>query len=1064
MRTLACLVALMTLSTVIAVPGPPTANASEPVTVEVRVSSGADDVEESDTGSMYVTSSDLELVYGGSRGNQVVGIRFNGIAIPQGARIDGAYVQFQTDETSSDPTNLIIRAEASDDAAPFGSDDWNVSSRSTTSNSVEWVPPAWESAGEAGADQRTPPLVPLIQEIVDRPGWASGNSMVLIIEGSGERVAEAYDGDQTGAPLLHIEYSSGVSVEAVDDTATEGASPADPGVFRLSRPEPFDEALTVDYSVGGTATGGSDYVGLSGSAEIPFGEGFVDVVVDPLDDAEIEGSETVVLTVLDGAGYTAGSPDTATVTILDDETPTISIASTDDLAIEGADPANDAVFTFTRTGPTDQALVVEYATGGDATSGSDYPMLSGSVEIPSGSSSAPVVVSPLDDIYSEPSETVTMSVLSGTGYAVGEPSSASATIIDNDPIEDVRIDSSFDDAEEGSDGSVNLTSSDLELVHDMTDGDQTVGLRFVVNASQGATITSAWIQFQANEVDTDTADLVIEGEAIDDAPAFADVSFGISSRTRTTQSVTWSPPAWPTKREVGPDQQTPDISPIIQEIVDRPGWVAGNAVAMIITGTGRRVADAFDGDPGAAPVLHIEYSGTGTPTNSPPQVQVSADSVVYPDTADLDGTVTDDMLPDPPGSVTVTWSMVSGPGTVTFGDPTAVDTTASFSEPGIYELRLNAYDGELSSSDTVLLSAVDPNTEPPSRIKAVAFGDYGVGCCGEAHVANMVETLSPDVIITTGDNRYVNDMDYAVGQFYAGYIGNYQGSYGSGSAINRFFPSPGNHDYSEVGGIDVYLDYFSLPGGAIETTGTSGNERYYDFVYGPVHFFAINSDSREPDGRTSTSIQAQWLQERLAASQSPWQIVYMHHPPYSSGGSHGSEPEMQWPYESWGADAVLAGHDHLYERILKGSFPYFVIGNGGAGIYPANSNTEPGSQFIYDADHGAILIDACAASLTFEFHSVSEGLLDSHTLGAADCGTLSPPTAEDDSDTTLEDTPVDTAVTANDTDPDGDLDPTTVSVTTAPSAGTATPNGDGTVTYAPAPDASGTDTYIYEVC
>ncbi|MDX1747316.1 MAG: PKD domain-containing protein, partial [Halobacteriales archaeon] len=392
------------------------------------------------------------------------------------------------------------------------------------------------------------------------------------------------------------------------------------------------------------------------------------------------------------------------------------------------------------------------------------------------------------------------------------------------------IDSSPDDAEERPDGSVDLTSSDLELIHDPMEGDQTVGLRFAINASQGSTITSAWIQFQADEVDTDAASLVIEGEAIDDAPSFADVSLGISSRTRTSRSVSWSPPAWPTKRDAGPDQQTPDLSPIIQEIVDRPGWAAGNSVALIITGTGKRVADAFDADPGAAPVLHVEYSGTGTPTNSPPDVEASADSVVYPDTADLDGTVSDDRLPDPPGSVSVTWSMVSGPGTVTFGDPNAVDTTASFSEPGVYELRLTASDGELSSSDIVLLSAVDPNTEPPPRIKAAAFGDYGVGCCAEADVANMVETLSPDVVITTGDNRYINDIDYAVGQFYSGYIGNYQGSYGSGSAINRFFPSVGNHDYSEVGGIDVHLDYFSLPGGAIETTATSGHERYYDFV------------------------------------------------------------------------------------------------------------------------------------------------------------------------------------------------------------------------------------------
>lgn len=60
----------------------------------------------------------------------------------------------------------------------------------------------------------------------------------------------------------------------------------------------------------------------------------------------------------------------------------------------------------------------------------------------------------------------------------------------------------------------------------------------------------------------------------------------------------------------------------------------------------------------------------------------------------------------------------------------------------------------------------------------------------------------------------------------------------------------------------------------------------------------------------------------------------LHHAPFSSGSSHGSNPRVQWPFQAWGADVVLSGHDHLYERILKtGGFPYFVNGLGGASIY-----------------------------------------------------------------------------------------------------------------------------------
>lgn len=74
-------------------------------------------------------------------------------------------------------------------------------------------------------------------------------------------------------------------------------------------------------------------------------------------------------------------------------------------------------------------------------------------------------------------------------------------------------------------------------------------------------------------------------------------------------------------------------------------------------------------------------------------------------------------------------------------------------------------------------------------------------------------------------------------------------------------------------------------------------------------------------------------QTQLAASTATWKLVMLHHSPFSSGSNHGSIARLQWPYQTWGADAVLSGHDHLYERILAGSgFPYMVNGLGGASI------------------------------------------------------------------------------------------------------------------------------------
>src|SRR5438105_3897204 len=97
---------------------------------------------------------------------------------------------------------------------------------------------------------------------------------------------------------------------------------------------------------------------------------------------------------------------------------------------------------------------------------------------------------------------------------------------------------------------------------------------------------------------------------------------------------------------------------------------------------------------------------------------------------------------------------------------------------------------------------------------------------------------------------------------------------------------------------------------------------------GSVRFAAIgdygadDSDEHEPDGPTADAPQGGWLQRALAASTACFKVVYFHHPPYSSGNFE--VPRMRWPFKGWGADVVLAGHDHLYERFEVDGLPYFV--------------------------------------------------------------------------------------------------------------------------------------------
>lgn len=261
-------------------------------------------------------------------------------------------------------------------------------------------------------------------------------------------------------------------------------------------------------------------------------------------------------------------------------------------------------------------------------------------------------------------------------------------------------------------------------------------------------------------------------------------------------------------------------------------------------------------------------------------------------------------------------------------------------------------------------------------ITFAVIGDFGDAGANEIAVVNLVKnTIKPEFIVTVGDNNYnelsVAEYDNVVGQFFHEYIGNYTGTHGPGSLINRFWPALGNHDWNSTVGYQPYLDFFTLP----------GNERYYDVVIGPVHFFFINSDSHEPDGRTRTSAQANWLKNALAASTATWKFVAFHHPPFSSSDSHGSSVEMQWPFKEWGAHAVFGGHDHTFERLDIGGIPYLVSGNGGRSLYTFGPPL-PQTQVRFNETYGAMKVTVDAKQATFTTYSITDGgtVIDSYTM------------------------------------------------------------------------------------
>jgi hypothetical protein len=461
--------------------------ATSQLTVDIPLAAGSDDAEQQASGSVNITSSDLDMMTDGSTVQAALGLRFVDIPMPRGATVDSAYIQFTADEAHPDTTSLTIQGQAADDAATFATTKSNVTSRSRTSAGVAWTPVPWVTTGAQGVDQRTPDLAPILQELVLRPGWASGNAVAFVVTGTGKRVARSFDATKGGTPVLHVVYTTGLPPPNQAPVVSAGS---DQQVF-------FPASATLAGTVGD------------------------DGLPDP------PGATTVAWSQVSGPGSVSFGDATA--------------AST---SASFSDPGTYVL----RLAASDGSL------------------------------------SAADDVTVEvfgPGSVVTMDL----PLAVGS-----------------------DDAEQKGSGGVTLTSTDLDMMTDRTAVLAAVGLRFVnVPVPGGATVESAYIQFTADEAHSDPTSLTIQGQAIDDAPTFTTTKNGVTTRARTAASAAWTPVGWPTVGAQGPDQRTSDLAPILQELVLRPGWASGNAVAFIVTGSGMRVARAFDNTRGGAPVLHLVY-------------------------------------------------------------------------------------------------------------------------------------------------------------------------------------------------------------------------------------------------------------------------------------------------------------------------------------------------------------------------------------------------------------------------------------------------------------------------
>jgi len=225
------------------------------------------------------------------------------------------------------------------------------------------------------------------------------------------------------------------------------------GQFLFTRTGPTNAALTISFGISGTAANGVNYQTLTNVVTIPAGQSNAVVTVVPLDNHQVEGELTVIVTLLEAATYQTVYPSAATVTVQDNDQRVWIDAS----EFAAAKPDTAGQFTFSRFGTTNHAVTVWYAIGGTATNGAEYVFITNSIVIPAGNSTTTLTIQPIEDHVVEGPRTVLLTLLTNAGYALGTPTNATVTINDDEPMLTITALTPNVLADSGSNGVFQLT-------------------------------------------------------------------------------------------------------------------------------------------------------------------------------------------------------------------------------------------------------------------------------------------------------------------------------------------------------------------------------------------------------------------------------------------------------------------------------------------------------------------------------------------------------------------------------------------------------------------------------
>ena len=272
------------------------------------------------------------------------------------------------------------------------------------------------------------------------------------------------------------------------------------------------------------------------------------------------------------------------------------------------------------------------------------------------------------------------------------------------------------------------------------------------------------------------------------------------------------------------------------------------------------------------------------------------------------------------------------------------------------------------TADPVIAAAGDIACDP-----GFTYFNNGLGTssrCRQKYTSDLLVNAGLAAVLPLGDIQY--DCGSA-----SEFAGSYNLSWGRVKAITR--PAIGNHEYHTTGGTGCsssangggYFGYFGAAAG-------EPGKGYYSYDIGAWHLIALNSNCSFVSCGSS-SAQAQWLRADLAAHPARCTLSYWHHPRFTSGtntpGSNSVTPLYQALYDH-GADVVLVGHDHHYERFapqspsggrdLARGIRQFLVGTGGRGFHPIKTAL-PNSEVRNNVTFGVLKLTLRPGSYDWEF-------------------------------------------------------------------------------------------------